>query len=153
MNLAKGILVALLACWVSVAAGQNTAGGGKDHREVLRMGLYPPDILMRRQQQLGITSAQRADIAAVVREFQGNITELQWAMPSEQQKLRAMLNSKEIDTDAALVQAAQVLKMESEFKMAHFELLIAIKNELTDEQIDMLDTAIRRRLSKGEIGI
>jgi hypothetical protein len=36
--------------------------------------------------------------------------------------------------------------MESEFKLAHFELLIAIKNELTDEQINILDKAVQRRL-------
>ena len=116
------------------------------------MGLYPPDILMRQQQSLGITSDQRADIAVLVREFQGTVSELQWAMPNEQQKLRKMLSVKEIDAQVALIQAAQVLKMESEFKLAHFELLIAIKNELTDEQIDILDKAIRRRVAKQEPG-
>ena len=148
MNSVKRLLAVLLICWVSVAAAQTTARGEKDHREVLRLGLYPPDILMRQQQPLGITDEQRADIAALVRQFQGAVTELQWAMPNEQQKLKKMLGTTDIDADAALAQAAQVLKMEKEFKLAHFELLIAIKNELTDTQIDILDKAIRRRLPK-----
>ena len=146
MKSAKLLLACLLVCWVSLTAAQTPAGGEKDHREVLRMGLYPPDILMRRQQVLGISSEQRKEIAALVQEFQGRVTELQWAMPNEQQKLKIMLGASDIDSEAALAQAAQVLTMESEFKLAHFELLIAIKNELTDEQINILDKAIQRRL-------
>ena len=146
MNPAKLLLACLLMCWVSLTAAQNTARVEKDHREVLRMGLYPPDILMRQQQALDISSEQRKDIAALVTDFQGKVTELQWAMPNEQQKLKKMLSASDIDSEAALAQAAQVLKMESEFKLAHFELLIAIKNELTDEQINILDKAIQRRL-------
>jgi Spy/CpxP family protein refolding chaperone len=147
MNCAKLLLACFLLFWVSLSTAQNAARGEKDHREVLRMGLYPPDILMRQQQALDISSEQRKDIAALVRDFQGKVTELQWAMPNEQQKLKKMLAASNIDSEAALAQAAQVLKMESEFKLAHFELLIAIKNELTDEQINILDKAIQRRLS------
>ena len=146
MKSAKLLLACLLVGWVSLTAAQTPARSEKDHREVLRMGLYPPDILMRQQQALGISSEQRKEIAALVQDFQGKVTELQWAMPNEQQKLKIMLNASDIDSEAALTQAAQVLKMESEFKLAHFELLIAIKNELTDEQINTLDKAIKRRL-------
>lgn len=150
MKSAKLLLACLLMCWVSLSAAQNASRIEKDHREVLRMGLYPPDILMRQQQVLGISSEQRKEIAALVRAFQGKVTELQWATPNEQQKLKIMLNASDIDSEAALTQAAQVLKMESEFKLAHFELLIAIKNQLTDEQINILDKAIKRRLPAKE---
>ena len=110
------------------------------------MGLYPPGILMRQQQALDISSEQRKDIAALAQDFQGKVTELQWTMPNQQQKLKKIPGASDFDPEAALAQAAQVLKMESEFKLAHFELLIAIKNELTDKQINMLDKAIQRRL-------
>jgi len=147
MNSVKLILATLMIFCVTGVAAQDPAIADKDNREVLRMGLYPPDILMRQQQRLGITSEQRAAIATLVRNFQGEVTELQWAMPNEQQKLRKLLTASTIEPEAALAQAAQVLKMESEFKLAHFELLIAIKNALTEEQINMLNRAIRRRIS------
>lgn len=140
-------LALALALAAGAAVGQNIGPHG-DNRELLRMGLYPPDILMRHQQEIGITGAQRKAIAALVRDFQGEITELQWAMPSEQQKLRDMLHENGIDSAAALAQAKKVLDMETEFKMAHFELLIAIKNELTAEQIKNIDETIRRRLGR-----
>lgn len=146
MNSIKLLLMAVMLCWISAVTAQNFSVGEKDNRKVLLMGLYPPDILMRQQQRLGITDEQRTEIAALVRDFQGDVSELQWSMPAEQQKLREMLNKPNIDAEAALAQAARVLKMESEFKLDHFKLLIAIKNKLTDEQIDMLDQAIQRRI-------
>ena len=148
MNPAKLILTTLLTFWITATAAQNTGLEDKDNREVLRMGLYPPDILMRQQQKLGITSEQRTGIAALVHDFQGEVTELQWAMPNEQQKLRKLLSEPKIDPELALAQAGQVLEMESRFKLAHFDLLIAIKNTLTEAQIEMLDRVIRRRVSQ-----
>ncbi|NND67376.1 MAG: periplasmic heavy metal sensor [Halioglobus sp.] len=148
MNPVKLLFTALaLSLAASVAVGQNMKPNG-DNRELLRMGLYPPDILMRHQEEIGITTEQRKAIAGLVRDFQGEITELQWAMPSEQQKLRKLLNEDRVDATAALAQVEQVLGMESEFKMAHFELLIAIKNELTTQQIGEINEMVRRRLGK-----
>ncbi len=152
MKLTQTLLSGILLCWMSVAAGQNINNGEADNREVLRMGLYPPDILMRQQQNLNITDAQRKAIAQLVRDFQGEVSELQWAMPNEQQKLRKLLTQDDIDANVALAQASTVLEMESQFKLAHFTMLIAIKNELTDEQIATLNTAIRRRLPKLDAG-
>jgi Spy/CpxP family protein refolding chaperone len=148
MNSIKLLLMAVMLCWVSTVSAQNFTVGEKDNRKVLLMGLYPPDILMRQQQRLGITGEQRTEIAALVRDFQGDVSELQWSMPAEQQKLREMLDKPDIDAEVALAQAARVLTMESEFKLAHFKLLIGIKNKLSDEQIDMLDRAISRRLGQ-----
>jgi hypothetical protein len=39
--------------------------------------------------------------------------------------------------------AEHVLGLESRFKLAHFKLLIAIKNALTEEQIAMIDKGIK----------
>ena len=148
MNPVKLLLTAtVLSLAAGAAMGQNMKPSG-DNREFLRMGLYPPDILMRNQEEIGITSKQRKAIAGLVRDFQGEITELQWAMPSEQQKLRSLLQENSIDTAVALTQAEKVLGMESEFKLAHFELLIAIKNELTEEQVQRINETVRRRLGK-----
>lgn len=148
MNPVKLLLTALaFALAASAAVGQNLKPNG-DNRELLRMGLYPPDILMRYQQEIGISSDQRKTIAGLVRDFQGEITELQWAMPNEQQKLRKLLTQDSVDAGAALAQVEKVLGMESEFKTAHFELLIAIKNELTAEQISQINETVRRRLGK-----
>jgi Spy/CpxP family protein refolding chaperone len=69
-------------------------------------------------------------------------------MPGEKQKLQEMLNSAPIATADTMKQVTRVLGMESEFKLSHFRLLIAIKNALTAEQITQLNRAIRQRLKK-----
>ena len=74
--------------------------------------------------------------------------ELGW-QPSPEQ-LQQLLRSHPVPAEEALAQSAKVLEMESRFKQAHFELLVAIKNELTKEQVDMLNSVIRRRLSGQE---
>lgn len=144
-------LKTLLPCLLLVIAGsvsaQTLQTGGKDNRQLLRMGLYPPDILMRHQEELGITADQRKRIASLVREFQGEVTELQWDLPAEQKKLQEILNAEALDQDAALAQAGKVVQMESDFKISHLELLIAIKAELSAEQVEEIQANIKRRLS------
>ncbi len=119
------------------------------HRQIFMMGLYPPDVLMRHQQRLGITDEQRSAISGAIKQFQSEVAELQWSLQNEQQKLRQDLSGYEIETESALAQAARVLEMESEFKLAHFRLLFAIKNELTDEQIDRINERLRQRRQQG----
>jgi len=111
------------------------------------MGLYPPDIIMRHQQALGITDEQRSSMLKLVRNFQSEVAELQWNLENEQQQMRQALADNTIDADAVMPRVQRVLEMESEFKLAHFRLLIAIKNELTDEQIGMIRQRMRDRRS------
>lgn len=151
MNRSNSILLIFTALLVTNthALAQNLSVGEETkNREVLMMGLYPPDIIMRQQQRLGITDEQRSKIAGIVRGFQSEVTDLQWEMPGEQQKLKEMLKSSPISAPDTLQQVTRVLEMESEFKLSHFRLLIAIKNTLTTEQITQLDRAIRQRLKK-----
>ena len=52
--------------------------------------------------------------------------------------------------EEALEQVDKVLALENEFKRAHFRLLIAIKNELREEQIDMIDQHLSQRRSESK---
>lgn len=119
-------------------------GGPAANREILRMGLYPPDILMRHQQTLGVTDEQRKAIAALVRRFQDDIADLQWTLQNEQQIFAQALDTHPV-ADDTLAQAEKVLALESRFKLAHFRLLIAIKNALTAEQVAIIDQTLERR--------
>lgn len=151
MNLIKLLMVA--ACFSLATASPGTVAQtdftrsvhGK--REALKMGLYPPDVIMRHQQALGITVAQRKDIIAAVQRFQTDVADLQWTMQNEQQKMQQAFATYDIDTTESLALAENVLSLESRFKLAHLKLLITIKNALTDEQIDKInqEIALRRK--------
>jgi hypothetical protein len=144
MNSIKALVFALTFCVVALTQAEG-ATGDRSKREALMMGLYPPDIIMRRQQALGITDDQRANILKAVQHFQAEVAEMQWTLQNDQQLLRESFAVYPIKTEDALVQAGQLLELESRFKLAHFRLLIAIKNELSEEQIKMIDEGIRRK--------
>lgn len=143
----KTIRIALLALAMSMVIPSvgNALENATGNREAINMGLYPPDLLMRHQQRLGITKQQRKRIAAEVKKFQSDIADLQWTLQDEQQILRQALGSYPIPAQKTLRHAEKVLTLESQFKLAHFTLLIAIKNELTPEQVELLDQNIKQR--------
>ena len=141
-----GLILFTLLLAVAATAGAQTldTDNPRSHREVLAMGLYPPDLIMRHQQRLGITDDQRDEMLKQVRAFQDDVADLQWNLQNEQQMLRQTLTQNRIDQEAAMPQVEQVLQTESDFKRAHFRLLIAIKNALTEEQISMIREHLRR---------
>ena len=138
-------LVLLTVLTLSATANAQLANNAADKRAALQMGLYPPDIIMRHQQRLGITDAQRSEMAGAVKTFQTDVAELQWQLQSEQQTLRQMLATTDIDSGAALAQVNSVLELENAFKRAHFKLLIAIKNALTEDQVAIIKKELRKR--------
>ncbi len=147
MKPTKALLFAISFFFVTLVHAQGL-DDNKGKREVLMMGLYPPDLVMKHQQRLGITDAQRKNISKAVQRFQSEVAELQWTMQNDQQQLRQFFSGNTIATSEALTQAERVLDLESQFKLAHFKLLIAIKNEMTEEQIDMANNFIKRRVDK-----
>ena len=145
----KALLIAISFC-VVIPLQADGLDGEKSKREVLMMGLYPPDTIMRHQQRLGITDEQRRNISKAVKEFQSEVAELQWTMQNEQQLMRQSFSGYRVSTEEALARAERVLGLESEFKLAHFRLLIATKNELTEKHIDMIKRFIKQRRERGE---
>ena len=144
MKLLHVLFLILATCFAGASQAQ-LASNANTARDVLKLGLYPPDMIMRHQQQLGISDAQRKRMASAVKTFQSDVAELQWSLQSEQQLLKQGLDRDSIDADVALQQVDTVLKLENDFKRAHFQLLIAIKNTLTAEQIDMIDKELSKR--------
>lgn len=146
MNRVKTVLLGVILLVVTAAQAQTDyLEKGAGNRKIFAMGLYPPDVIMKHQQRLGITDSQRAGITTAVKQFQSEVAELQWDLQNEQQLLLQSLSTNEVDQDVALERAGRTLEMESQFKLAHMKLLIGIKNELTDEQIEMIRQAIRQR--------
>jgi len=145
----KALLIAISLCVVAPAQAAGLDGGA-EAREAIKMGLYPPDLIMRHQQRLGISDGQRSNISQAVQKFQSEVAELQWTMQNEQQLMQQSFSGYHIATEEALARAERVLGLESEFKLAHFRLLITIKNELTETQIDMINRGIKQKRERKE---
>ncbi len=96
--------------------------------------LYPPELIMAHQQELGIDDKQRDAIVKEVQNAQTTITKLSWQMQAEAERMAKLLDSPKVDEKQTLAQADKVMNIEREVKKAHLTLLIRLKNLLTDAQ-------------------
>jgi Spy/CpxP family protein refolding chaperone len=96
--------------------------------------LFVPEQIMRYQDELGLSAAQRDAITKEMAEAQKRVVELQWQFESASKKLTDVLSAPRIDEAAAMAQADQVMNLELQIKRTHLALLVRIKNLLTPEQ-------------------
>jgi len=96
--------------------------------------LYPPELIMAHQQELGIDDKQRDAIVKEVQNAQSTITKLSWQMQAEAERMAKLLDSPKIDEKQVLAQADKVMNIERDVKKAHLTLLVRLKNLLTDAQ-------------------
>lgn len=96
--------------------------------------LFPPELVMQHQQDIGLRAEQRASITKAIQDFQAKVVDLQWRMQEQTHRLAALLDKPTVDQTAALAQVDELLGVEREVKRAHITLLIQIKNALSAEQ-------------------
>jgi len=117
---------------VATAAGAQQPPQAPD--DPLARTLFPPELVMQHQQDIGLRPEQRATITKAIQDFQSKVVDLQWRMQEQSQRLASLLEKPAIDQVAALTQVDEVLGVEREVKRAHISLLINIKNTLSAEQ-------------------
>lgn len=113
--------------------------------------LFPPEIVMKHQLQIGLGEEQRNAIKKEIEKAQSRFLDLQWQMQEEAEKLELLLQGRPIDEAKVLAQADALMNLERETKKTHLSLLIRIKNRLTPEQQAKLQE-IRQMLEKASPG-
>ena len=131
-------LFVLLALATSMAGAQQPAQAPEDP---LARVLFPPELVMQHQQDIGLRPEQRATITKAIQDFQSKVVDLQWRMQEQSQRLATLLDKPAVDQTAALAQVDEVLGVEREVKRAHITLLISIKNTLSVDQQAKLSAA------------
>ena len=122
-------LVTLLLLALAPAALAQRPG----HDPVMR-SLFPPDLVMEHQREIGLRPEQRQAITDSIRETQGELLDVRWQLKDAHQQLAELLNAQPIDEGGALAQAETVMSLEQEVKKRHMRLLIRIKNQLDPDQ-------------------
>jgi len=105
--------------------------------------LFPPELIMANQAELGLEDRQREAILKELEKAQAQFPRLQWQLQAASQQLSRLLDAPQVDEAKALAQAAEVMKLETEIKRTHLGLLIRIRNTLSDTQRNKLQ-ALRR---------
>jgi Spy/CpxP family protein refolding chaperone len=136
------LLVASLPAYAELGyGGRGGAGMGRDyHRGAPPFGkaLFPPEMVMRHAQEIGLSDEQREQITAVIQQVQSDIVPLEWEVRERTEVLTDLLEKPRVDEATALVQVDRVTEIENQMKKTHLALLIRVKNLLSEDQQQQL---------------
>ncbi len=116
----------------------------------LAENLFPPELIMQHQSEIGLTDEQREAISSTMRQFQDRFARMHEQLQKEVEALGALLNKERVDEKAALAQFDKVQTREREIKRGHLEFVIGIKNKLTPEQQARLQEFKKQMAARGQ---
>jgi Spy/CpxP family protein refolding chaperone len=117
-----------------VQSSQDSQPGQQGPDDPFARFLFPPELVMQHQGEIGITDAQRSTLTTAVQQAQSKFVETQFKLSAEGEKLARLLQGATIDEGQALEQVDRILSLEREMKRAQVGLLVRIKNTLTPGQ-------------------
>ena len=95
---------------------------------------FPPELVMQRQSQIGLTDAQRERIKTEVAAAQKTMSDVQWRLAGQGETMGRLLSTDVVDEARVLAQVDTVLAAEREMKRTQIALMVRIRNTLTAEQ-------------------
>jgi Spy/CpxP family protein refolding chaperone len=132
MTLATALLLALLG--TPPVQADPTMDMGPPRGPTFLRQLFLPTVVMRYQTEIGLTDAQRDTITGQMTEAHKRVLDLRWQLEAKDAAFGKLLAAERIDEQAAMAQAADLMRLEEQMKRVHLELLIRVKNTLTPEQ-------------------
>ena len=132
----KGLLVLLVA--TGLVCGSALAAGGKG--DVFKGKLFPPNVILEHQEELGLSKQQFTAIKKAVVDVQANVAEHEWDVREAYMNIMAELDKSPIDEAVVLGHVNAALLAENEVKKLQVAMLVRLKNLLTDEQIAYLES-------------
>ena len=105
--------------------------------------MFPPEMVMQNQRELGLTDQQKTFMRTEIGKTSARFNDLQWQLHDAMEVLHETMKANQVNEQQALAQLDRVLETEREIKRLHMELAIKIKNNLTSEQQQKLQTLKR----------
>jgi Spy/CpxP family protein refolding chaperone len=135
--------LALLAlATLMLGASTNVRAQQPGGQDPIGANLYPPDLVMQHQQEIGLTDEQRSYITGEIQQAQKRATDLQWQLQREVESMTELLRQNTVDEARTIAQLDRVLAAEREIKRIQLTLVVRIRNRLTPDQRARL-TALR----------
>lgn len=114
--------------------------------------MFPPELVMQNQRELGLTDQQKTYLRGEIGKTSARFNDLQWQLHDAMEVLHETMKANQVNEQQALAQLDRVLETEREIKRLHMELAIKIKNNLTPEQQQKLQS-LRRPREPGRPGM
>jgi len=103
-------------------------------QDALQSELFDADVVMKYQSEIELSQKQRENIKKIHGETTSNFSNAKWDLEAEMTKLNKMLGESKVNESATLKQMKVITDLENSMKMARLEMLIKIKNELSESQ-------------------
>jgi Spy/CpxP family protein refolding chaperone len=116
--------------------------------EVLRELVPPPRMLLKHQEALELTDAQKSQLKKLIKDAHDRSLDLEIEVQEEAEKLAEMLASSKVDLSAAMKQADRLMKAEHALKKVRLEMLIKTKNLLSKKQLDQIEEFRKKQREK-----
>ncbi|HTJ19363.1 MAG TPA: hypothetical protein VL494_21415 [Steroidobacteraceae bacterium] len=136
MNL-QIVRVALLCLAVALAAPLHAAEQ-PDKDDWIKGRLFGPELVLKHQGKLKLTEKQRDAIGAELKRVQAQAAESDWTLMSEASGLQELIDQHPVDSKAVMTSVDRIFTAENRKKRLYVEMLVNIKNLLTDEQVAYL---------------
>lgn len=113
--------------------------------------LYSADLVMKNREKISLTDDQANKIKKIHSTNAADFSTLKWDLDAETEKLKKLLAQTKPDPAAVTKQMDLVLNLENQLKKKQLSTLVAIKNELTENQInDLSKTKVLGRVTSWE---
>ena len=114
--------------------------------------MFPPDMIMAHQRELGLTDEQKTFMRGEINRVSARFNDLQWQLQDAMEALHDIMKANPVNEQQAMAQLDKVLDTEREIKRLHMELAIRIKNRLTPEQQEKLHAGMHMMMGPGPDG-
>jgi len=135
----KGLLILLALA----SLGASVAGAASPKEDVFKGKLFAPNVILENQSELDLSKQQFTEIRRAVVEVQANVAEYEWDIAEAYQNIMDELDRSPINEQQVLEHVGVALRAENEVKKLQVAMLIKLKNLLTDEQIQHLESLRR----------
>jgi hypothetical protein len=126
--------------FVLVASVASSQGMGQQQKDVFKGKLFAPNIILEHQDALDLSKEQFTAIRAAVVEVQGSVAEHEWDLREAYQRIMADLDESPIIEEQVIQNVEAALLAENEVKKLQVAMLIKLRNLLTDEQMNYLQS-------------
>lgn len=114
--------------------------------------LFPPELVMQFQEQIGLSPEQRQDITSALQENGPKFEKLHQRMQQEIGALDLVLKKDRVSSEPALAQFDKLQDLEREARRAQLGLMIRLKNILSPEQQARLQEIKKQQKPGGAFG-
>ncbi|MBS4071485.1 MAG: TonB-dependent receptor plug domain-containing protein [Algoriphagus sp.] len=150
----KLILILFIALPIALVQAQKSytyvqSPASPSSQDIFKSKLYSTTNLMEVREEIGLTESQVAKIKKLHADNSVQFSTLKWDLDDATSKMKKLLDQPRINSADVTRQLDEILKLENQMKRIQMTMMVAIKNELTPEQIEKLEAPKKYFIQNG----